>query len=116
MNQQKIEVARLNTTLPDHFVEVTVWYQKGDNSYSGSDIRRGFFFSIQPFKEEKSDDSRYVVKCFRAWSGIKAFIEPADRFNRFRMRDIAKDLLNTEQYKNALARLLEANSSVVLKD
>ena len=51
--------------------------------------KKGYWVHIQPYTLERCDG--YTIERMTGYSGIKAFIQPATRFNARTLNDIAKD-------------------------
>lgn len=100
MDNRTIRVARLETTTPNHYVDVDVSYRA--SNFSG---RKGYFLSIQPIETEV--EGAFNVTTFKVFSGICTQIEGAQRFNAKRLNALAAVALTHPKYEPMLTQVLE---------
>ena len=81
---QHIITVRLSNKSPSH-VRMYASYN-ADNPN-----KKGYWVHIQPYTLERCDG--YTIERMTGYSGIKAFVQPATRFNSKTLNDIAKDEL-----------------------
>jgi hypothetical protein len=98
MSQRTIKIARLATTKPQHFIEVSVSYTTG----------RGYSLGVWPI-EDKGDG---CFSCF-LFSGASRFIEPAARFNYKRLAQLADQGDKLPGYRELIEKVL-ANEKLTL--
>lgn len=108
MNNRRILAATIPTTVENQVVEVSVSFNPGGISYATyKQEQKGFYLHVQPCKKERQ--AGYVVTTFMAYSGVKAFIEPAARFNAKRLNDIATNVKSLPIYTECVNHVIAKN-------
>ena len=83
-HRQHIITVRLTGKSPSHVRMYTTFDRNEDNPN-----KKGYWLHIQPYTVERCDG--YTIERMTGYSGIKAFVQPATRFNSKTLNDIAKD-------------------------
>jgi hypothetical protein len=111
MSKQDIVVEELPlTNKPNSFLEISVFYSKGDSSYSSSDRRRGYWVLVTPIEREKSETPGVTFRVCMLFSGIRSLIEETKRFSDKRLKEIANKVKSRDiQIQYLIDRVLEKN-------
>ena len=92
---------------PDHFVEVTVFWDDRNRA------EKGYYIRILPLQIEKKNG--YEVRSFLAFSGNRTLLETAGRFNAARLQALADDY-DTPTYRMLLDPVLAGNGLTMTED
>ena len=93
---QHIITVRLSSKSPSH-VRMYASYNTDNPN------KKGYWVHIQPYTLERCDG--YVIERMTSYSGIKAFVQPATRFNTKTLNNIATDeVYNFELLNNFLTQ------------
>lgn len=93
----------LKTTVPNVFIEVYVSFDdgKGPGYDDGKEHKKGYILHVQPFKKDGN------FREFQAYSGMKGFIEPTNRYSAKRHKELASAAMNTDLYRRMIERVIE---------
>lgn len=100
-------VARIQTTIPGHFLSVYVTYDdgKGPGYDDGKVHIRCYRLHVQPITVE--DKGTYEVVSFAAYTGCSALIEQVARYNEKNMKLAASNALTTDLCKRLVEIVLD---------
>lgn len=83
--------ATLTGRIPDEYLILTVTYDKGGLSYfTYKEVQRGYYLNLSV--RTRTIENGFRIEQFTMFnSGLRHFIEPANRFNAKRLAEIVPD-------------------------
>lgn len=104
----KTRIARLVTTEPGKFVDISVSYHVGGtNMLAGTIDPRGYWLDAQPV------DVRDGIVTFTAFTGTRCFLEEAKRFSAKHLGELAARGKDLPKYQEVLGHVLAKNHLVL---
>jgi hypothetical protein len=88
--KREIKIKDMPTTTENQVLEVRLRYEMGGaNYFSGTTSRRGYYLGVTPVTRSTSEGIGF--RSYKMFSGIKALIKEAARFNQKELERIAAD-------------------------
>jgi hypothetical protein len=111
--KKSILVSRIPTTVPNVYIDVTVYYDKGwDGSYHvDNPPKRGHYALVVPVNVEHKEINgvKYDVVISTAYSGTKFFIEETKRFSDKQLNVVANAFRTHPMYDTMVKTIVERN-------
>lgn len=102
MDNRKVRLKRIPTTVENKFVDVEVFYDLGGmNAFTYKNEARGYYLAVQPLELDGK-----VIK-FMLFSGTKMLLEASPRFSPKKLAEVAAKALQHPDYRELLKSVLE---------
>lgn len=102
----KTKIARLTTTPPNKFIDVSLRYDKGGINYANYQHKpRGYYLSVTPL-ESRDLGNGVVMESITMFAGVGACVQETARYNAKQFQQLADAAPNTELYRQLLEDVL----------